>query len=307
MTLPSEAIGFHQSDLIIRSAIMAMLEDVRRNPWLLDYVFGSLPKDTLTKEEYGQKEIDNAKRWFVSTKIPVFMSTRVDDATLPAISISLIDSSEAELTLGDVHYESRQDDDRLWPALCDNFRPASYNPLTGFLTVPTTIGDSLVIVPGMILVDTAGASHEILTVVDDYSLTIAPVTGQNFGSCVIKGTKPSGVVAFESVKMKETYSIGCHVQGEQTHLTYLHTILAFCLYRYKAAYLEARGFERTVISSTDFRRNEQFENELTWSRHIQITGFVQQVWPAAFSQKVTSVTPAPKFSIGSQAPNDWSL
>jgi hypothetical protein len=290
MSVPSEVIGIHQSDIIIRSAIIAALDDLRANPWLLDHVFASLPKDSLTRAEYGQREIDAAKKWFMSTRIPVFMTSRIDDPVLPCITISLVESNEAETTLGDTHYLPRQDDDRNWPALSPAFTPVSYDQATGTLEVPATVGDALVLAPGQQILDRTGRAHEILEVLSDYRVLIAPGAVVDFESSVIKGKPPSSVACIESVKMKETYALGCHVQGEQTHLTYLHTILVFCLYRYKARLLEARGFERSVVSSSDFRRNEAFENELTFSRHLNLGGFVTQVWPGDISPKVTAST-----------------
>jgi len=78
----TSTLGIHQSDVIIRTAIIAALADLRANPWKLDYVFSSLPKDTLTAKSYGEKDIAQAKRWFLSTEIPVTMVPRIDKAKL---------------------------------------------------------------------------------------------------------------------------------------------------------------------------------------------------------------------------------
>lgn len=60
-SLTTEALGIHQSDVIIRTAIVAALADLRANPWLLDYVFASLPKDEMTMKDYGEKSVEKAK------------------------------------------------------------------------------------------------------------------------------------------------------------------------------------------------------------------------------------------------------
>lgn len=307
MSIASEARGVHQSDLIMRSAIIAALEDLRVNTWLLDYVFASLAGDDLTAPEYGRREIEAAKKWFLSTRVNVFMSSALNEPKLPAISITLLESVESDLTLGDVHYVPEQDDDRLWPALTDRFTPtatrsSANDPWT--VTVPKEIGDALVIAPGQQLIDRAGKPHEILSVIDAYTFTLAAGTNADFTGTVIKGKPPTSVIEFESMKMKETYSLGCHVQGEQVHLTYLHTLLVFCLLRYKKTLLEARGFERTQLSSSDFRLNESFGSELVFSRHINISGHVTQVWPAAVNPKITAVAVQPEDSSDSWIPDD---
>lgn len=287
---PSEVTGIHQSDVVIGSAIMAAIEDVRANDWLLDYAFASLPRDTLTRDKFGEKEIENAKKWFRSTQIPVFLSVRIDEPKFPCISVSIVNQSEGEQVLGDTHYVENQEDGRVWPALTPAFTPTSYSPQTGVMRVPTEIGDGLVFAPGMQLIDRTGRAHEVLESPDRYTLVLPAGITASFRDTVVKGKPPSSIVHLESVRMRETYSVGSHVQGEPTHLTYLHTILLFCMLRYKARLLEARGFERSELSASEFRRNEFFEMENVFSRHTNINGYVQQSWPGDIVPKMTSVT-----------------
>lgn len=308
MSVPSEITGIHQADVLIRSALIAAIEDMRANDWLLDHAFNWLPSDLLTKADYGRAEVDKAKRWFRSTKIPVLMSTAIVDPSFPCITITLVESGEAETTLSDTHYVPQQEDDRLWPALTPVF-VGSWGPTTGLLVVPDRITEQLVLAPGMMVIDRSGRSHPILEVVDDSTVRLAPEAAGDFTASVIKGARPTGITTIGSVAMKEVYAIGCHVQGEQVHLTYLHTLLVFMLYRYKASLLEARGFERTVVSSSDFRHNEAFEMELTFSRHTNITGYVRQVWPEYSGQKIQSIDTRPIIVCGAgtqENPEDLS-
>src|SRR6185436_6449946 len=139
------AIGIHQSDLILRSAIIAALKDMRRNPWLIDYVFANVAQDSLTADEFGEKEVRNAKDWFMKNDVNVFLNTRIEPAKLPAISIRLVSSSEAEKTHGDVNYDPTEDSDGAWPDLTAVFDPVHYDNATGIVTVPQEIADSLFI------------------------------------------------------------------------------------------------------------------------------------------------------------------
>src|SRR6476646_6304158 len=45
--------GVFQGDIIIRTALIEGMRDIRRQPWLLDYAFASLAQDDLTKSVYG--------------------------------------------------------------------------------------------------------------------------------------------------------------------------------------------------------------------------------------------------------------
>lgn len=271
--------GIHQSDIIIRSALVVAIADLRRNPYLLDSVFASLPLDTLTAAAYGEREVEQAKKWFLKTDIPVVLDYRMDDVEASCISISLVDSSETENTLGDVHYDPIEvvmSD--AWPVLTTTFKAEKYVASTGVVTIPQSVADSLVIVPGMILVDATGHEYPVLSVQSRTSFSILPNSVIDLTQAVIKSQKPLKVQTLESLCFRETYRIGVHAHGEPFHLTWLHSIVVFALLRYKEELLEGRGFERSVMSSAPFAKNEALGRENYWSRFISLTGYVRQFW-----------------------------
>ncbi len=289
----TKALGIHQSDVVIRSAIIEGIADLRRNPWLLDYVFASLAQDDLTKKAYGNSEIGQAKKWFLKTDIPVFMDTRIGNAKLPAITIGIQESTEDEKTHGDVHYEVSEETEAEWPLLAGPFLPLSYVAATGVMTIPTAVTDELVLAPGMFVIDGGGEAHEILDVAlnEDvsppaYQVFLAAGTVSDFRNAAIKGSKPKLITTLESMSFRETYSIECVVDSQVIHATYLHSILVFILLRYKQALLEARGFERSVISSQRLQAYKGTENELGFTRMLSITGYVRQYWPKSVDGRV---------------------
>lgn len=291
--MTSEIIGLFQGDIIIRSALLEGIADLRRNPWLLQYVFASLKYDDLTSRVYGQKEIDQAAKWFMATEIPIFMSARVDKSKFPCVSISQVDSSETELTLADVHYKPSEDNDLQNPPLTAVFAPVSFVSSTGVMIVPDSVTANLILAPGMVIYDDTGRGHPILEVTDRSTFSISAGVTNSFSHAVIKGAAPSRIATLESVKERETYQIGCHVQGEPVHLTYLHSIIKFIIFRYRQDLFEARGFERSTSHSSDFSRNAFFDAELVFTRSITLTGTVTQVWPKLVSDKITGVVGVP--------------
>ena len=295
-----EAKGIHQSDVILRTALVAALADLRAHPDLLDYVFASLPEDELTRKSYGEKSVQSAKDWFLKTNIPVVMVPRVDEGKVPCITIKLVSSEESETTLGDVHYEPTQDTSKDWPALAGPFQPVDYNPATGLMALPDL---DIVVVTGQILVDNTGRSHEILDVSED-GVQILPGTVADFSKTWLKGQPPIFVTQLESVWYRENYQIGIHVSGEPVFLTWLHSIVVFALFRYKQSLMEARGFERSVFSSTDFDRNEGFEGEFVFSRYINIVGNVRQYWPKDTNYKLQSLQPIIRVADSGKLPSD---
>lgn len=273
----SQAFGMFQGDVVIRTAIVAGINDLRANPWALDYVFSSLAQDALTNNTYGQKEIDKAKNWFLNNEIPVVPSLRVDNLRLPCISISMQGSTEMDNTLGDKNYTVEEIYDEFLPVLYGPFR-AGYDNETGKMVIPLEVVDTVIPNEGMVVEDSKGCQYKVLeaqgnVVYLDINQSIDCTKG-----LLLKSRFPKRV-QLESANFREDYVIGCHSRGEPYECLYLHSILAFCLLRYRQKYLEARGFERSSINSTDIRLNDSFDAEIVFSRFVTLSGFVRQYWP----------------------------
>lgn len=286
ITTTTKSVGIHQSDLILRTALMEGLRDLRRSPYLLDYCFASLAQDALTKDQYGRAQIDQAKNWFQKTSIEVFHDVRLGKIDFPCISISLLASAEDETTLSDVDPEVEEDADQQWPVLYGPFTPTNVDLDTGEVTLPSK--SSILLAAGMQLVTRGGQAHNI-TDITNTGVIIAPNTILDLTDATIRGSRPAQRLTLEGSWFKEAYRLGVHVQGEAVYLVYLDSIVRFVLLRYRQRLLEARGFERSTIAATDMIKNEQLENENTYSRYIDVTGFVRQFWPKDLVDKFVSV------------------
>lgn len=291
MAVNTKTFGIHQSDIIIRSAIEQGLAELRAKPWLLDYCFASLPQDDLTSKTYGTATLQRAKDWFIQQKIPVKMNTTNQPPTVfPAISIQLMSSNEDAKTHGDVNYDPYEDNDMQWAVLYGPFTPVSYDPTTGTMVFPSDVSATLSLSPGQLIIDIVGGMHQIIEVIDAQTVQIDKNLTVNFNGAVVKGQPPALITSVESVVFAETYTIGCHVQGEPEYLTWLHSIMVFILLAYKQTLLEARNFERSVIQSSDFTDNPFLgEGQLVYSRFITLSGYVRQMWPGNITPKVTGV------------------
>jgi hypothetical protein len=286
----TEILGIHQSDVIIKSALELALADMRANPGLLDYAFASLPQDAITARDYGDKERQAAKDWFLKTAIGVAVVPYLNEAQWPVISIEMVDSVEAvnEASLGDVHHLPWEGTDTSWPAL--NREPivvTSYIPATGKIKIRDEVEFS--IAPGMYIIDQSGTEHEILDVISNTEFKISPQTVANLAKVSIKSRRPAFQTSVESSSFKETFRIGIHVQGEAAFLTWLHSVVVFAIMRYKQVLMEARGFERTTVQSTQLARDERFEAENVFSRFLTISGFVRQYWPKTVAPVLDAV------------------
>lgn len=287
----TESTGIASSDIILRTALVMALADIRANDWLLDFCFANLPRDKYSATEYGEKELQQAKSWFLNQNVEVIMSVRPPDNDPPAncITIALLSSGEGENTLGDVHYEPREQMESNWKPLTPQFTPISYDAITGIVTMPDNVANGITISKYMCIVDKVGTPYPIQESLTYNTFTIGKGTVADFTSCFIKPGIPTFVTSLESASFREQYYIGVHTAAEPKNLTYLHSVVVFALLRYRQPLLEARGLERSSISSSDFKAENIFGPEGYFSRYISLTGYVRHVWPTLVSERVLSV------------------
>ena len=289
--IPQSAQGIHQSDVILRTAIQAGLDDIRQNPSLLDYVFSSLPRDPLTHKEYGVQQVDSAKEWFLSQDIPVFMNTRVDENKIPCITIASQSSSEGAATLGDVNYEVTEDVYGTDKIVYYDLNLKSYAPTSGICSLPSDA--EIELFAGEKILTKAGNTYEILDVLDPWTFQIASGISESIAQVKVISAQKA-VVTLESLEFRETLEIGCHAHSEPIYLTYLWSILIFVLLRYKEELIEGRGLERTTISSSGVVLNTSFPiQQPVFTRMTTVTGFVRQYWPKFVRNPIEGMTMGP--------------
>lgn len=287
--------GIFQSDILIRTAIIEALDDLRRNPWLLDYVFAWLISDDLTRQQYGEKELQEAKDWFLNNQIAVSMAYRTDRPQLPCIGIELLDSSEANSSLGDTHYEPKENvkssELLISPKpLLGPFTPKSYDSNTGVVTLP----DGLTTDPvwmGMLLYDPSmNKPYVIKEVLSSATFLLETKIKANFNRSYIAPRDSFWTVPLHSLFFRESYRLTAYVQAKPAHLLFLHSIMVFILLRYKESLLEKRGFENFTLSSNGFSGSiNQDDTEVIFSRSITVSGLVKQYWPGEPSSKIDGV------------------
>lgn len=276
----TKSLGIFQSDVIIRSALIAGMRDIRANPWLLEYCFASLAQDDLTKKDYGKSQIDEAKSWFMKNEVKVSLDIQIQPAEFPIVTITLLSSDETETTLADVNYDVEEPMDFEWPVLAGPFTATGYDPVTGTVTLPEgALAGQILLAGSVSLVDRQLHSYVITEFVDDQTITIEPGTQVDLTDASIRGNRPSQRITLEGSWADESYRVGCHTQGEPAFVLYLESIVRFCLFRYRQRLLEARGFESSHVSASEVSKNELFEVENTYSRFLTVSGRIRNFWP----------------------------
>lgn len=289
--------GFHATDITVRTAILAAFDDLRANPYLLDLCLGWLMTDQLTSRYYGEKELLSLKEWFLNNEVVVTTGYSPDTAKLAHVTIWLAEQSERQKNIGDTNDTPREllsFKNNIPTAQVFAFTPQSFDPTTGTIVLPPGLTTSQ-IHPDMRVFDRVNSAHYTITdVLSDTSFKIEVPFGvsPNLTNAIVVNATDLKTVSWEGITLNETVRIVVSVAGEAVKAIALHHIVMFCLHKYKQQYLEARGFELPVISSSAIGPPMQGSGQSQWvyQRTINVQGIVRYYWPKNISNQVQGVS-----------------
>lgn len=260
------------------------LEDISKNPWLLDDILGDTVSNQYLRERYGS-QIASCKQWLANNRINILLSEQqADKMEFPSITIELGTSNEKpEMKhMADLSVESV----KLYPNNINKpipfvLKPASgsYNSSTGVFSFASTV-DLNTVSPGMVLVDPLTGNGYVIQ-----SVTMANQVNLLTGLTI--NATAYGIIPeyqFYEAKightfMQEPYRITCNAMDQQT-LLWLHSITVYSLLRYRQALLEKDGYAESLISSGKIYANGDYSDagQVIWSRDINLTGQVENRW-----------------------------
>lgn len=287
--------GMFQGDLIIKTCIELAFEDIKKQPWLIEDIFGSLIENPYLRAKYGMKEIERAKEYLLNNDIPIYMRHRIDKQEIPCITISIGQSTEDRslATLGDQsHIVEQYSADEIGTPIkfiIPPFNPISYDSDTGIVEVPTEVDGYQYIGQGMVAVDPDTGNGYV----------IQSKAGTN-GFLISTGASITGKLAIiprfqvyrarrERAISQESYNIGCHAHGDPSTLLFLYNVVKYGLYRYRESLLESSNFQISNLSSTDMVKNDAFGQENVYSRFLTLSGQVEESWVKAPHRVIEAV------------------
>jgi len=208
-----------QGDVFYRRIIELTLRDIKENPWLIDDILSDFVMDPMLSGIYGQKEIDNAKKWFAENDVSIYLPHRMDMEKMPCITISIGSNSEDRslARLGDLTecvetYEAN-DIGKTIQYVIQPFAFTSYTQSTGFFETPDSV-DLTTVSPGMVVVDPATGGGYVVVSKTTNGIFIAentPVTATEIG---ILPQYRIWRARREIATFQERITLGCHAHGE---------------------------------------------------------------------------------------------
>jgi hypothetical protein len=304
-------MGMISTDLLVKSAIEAGINDLRKNNWILPDILGWLAEDQMTASEYGWKEINAFQEFFKTNKLPVYLDFRVDQPEMPSITVHSMPRSELlnRAALGD---EGMEED--VEPSggvarpikVYQDFTPKAYDRSTGAVTFPDGTTTEFV-TPGQFLVASkTGKAYQIMSVADDSSFRIAPNISEDFRNAYVVPQVSAWNLKRELTFVSEQVTVGVHASGNPVHCQWLHDIVWYILLRCKEVYLEARGFELSNISSEPMYLNPNFNvSDRILSRNISLQGQLEVSFIKYQAPKLQTVSGGIRIIDGPRSPDAY--
>lgn len=289
----TQCFGIYPSDIIIRSAIQKAFEELREQPWLLEFAMQALLNDELTAEQYGEKQLELVRDWFLENDVKVTLGYKINNISIPHIAIWLGEQQEAEATTGDTHDAPVETIPWIMaPKPAMTFTAAAFDRAEGLITLPA--GKSTdAIFSGMSVLDrTRGRAFEILEVIDGSTFRIAEDQDINLTNAQIVNRDQLWRVNLESITNRETFNIDVVVQGDSVKCIVLYGLLRWALNRSKQRLLEARGFERSSLAGSGIMIAADGDNaaQILFKRTLTLTGFTREYWPKDVKPPLQGVT-----------------
>ena len=280
-------MGIFQLDMTVKTAIELGIEDMRKNPWLIDHMLGDCLDNPYLKDKYGQKQIDACREWFLNNQIEIYMRPRNDKDKMPCIAITPGPAPEKE----DMKHMADQSTETVVlmpqkigkpiPYIVKPFVPTSYDPSTGLVVIPEGTKGAESISAGMILVDPSNGQGFVIQDVTADGIEIEPNIQLDAAQLAVVPQYQFYKARIEHTFFQESCDIACYGHGDPQVAVWLHSIALYSILRYRESLLEATGFTQSSVSSSPLMEDPYYSGangEQAFVRSINLSGQTENTW-----------------------------
>lgn len=286
-------MGWKIVEYYLRSVIEDGIAELRENVDEIDFVFRDLVAHP-TMRKYGAKIVDDIKRWFAHTDIPVLAAYGQNDIKLPSITVHLAASQEAP------EYRTMQDhwDYFRYPTaaalVAGPFFGTAYDAETGVVTFDKSLDlsqaiqgrklysqriDQVFTLQGTMNTNEVGLPPFEQKV---QTLTIVDAEGNipehiDIAELFLLSAVDFKMYRGQAAWFRETFEIKANANSNSDQAIWLYYILAYILMRYKHRFEEV-GLESQTFGASEFFRDIGKAPNNIWGRTIRFTFLVNHEW-----------------------------
>lgn len=298
------------TDLYMARAVEIILEDIRKNRYLVYDILGGVIDDPILKDIYGHREVEKLNQ-FINKEVQVSLEYNMNMAKLPAIGIRVGGGTEYFGSTGDaLSYGFRTevvelDNPRGAPSLpqviLGPLTPENYDPITGKITFSDDVSLEKVF-DGMQVYDEINQkAYPIIALLDNQSILIEPNQTPNLDGMTIRTRKNKVTAIRKEFFVNETVTFVCVAQSP-VEAVYLYQILLYGIGRNRLRLFESKNFKASSIQYSQLYKLTD-DPMLTFAREITMTGIVEHSFIESTGFILDGVGHGVKIA-GSETPSD---
>lgn len=289
-------MSFRLPDLILESIIRDGFNNARRDPTVLQDVFGDLTLP-FADQKYGIPEVDKIIKLIQNKEVSVVHSFNLVPTNLPCISIQLADDRETENRAHLGNYVTQiqkaftSPEDLAGTVVVSSFTPQSYNPVTGVVTVDNSV-NLVEVYANLLFVDSTGAQHQILGGINNtpgsrqFIIEKAGTVSLSPGAQIISSINYAQYLIRGNIEQTQLI-VGVHTK-DALLTKYLYVLIKYFVLSRRDD-LIARGMEINTYTGSDFTRNMDYGADVVYTRFFNVSAMVEHQWRSDKVQLIDSV------------------
>lgn len=270
------------TDLYFAQIIKLMIQDLRKNRFLINDILSDVTSDPILKELYGQKEVEKFNL-LVDKDIQINVEHAIDVSKFPAIAIRVGGGSEETGrtgdALGDGFYSESVKSNTLGGVfktpriMLGPVTPESFDYITGKMVFTDNVSLASVF-DGMLVYDELNKKeYPIITVMDNSTLFIEPGLRPNLTNMTIRSATQTAIHTRRNYFTSEQVTLIC-AAVDPVDVIYLYQILMYQIGRHRVPLLEGKNFKNGTLSYTPIYKLTDDPN-IIYAREITLNGIVE--------------------------------
>lgn len=297
------------SDLYFTRVVQLMLQDVRKNRFLINDIVCDVTSDPILKDLYGQKEVEKFNL-LVDKEIQVNVEHAIDMAKLPAIAIRVGGGSEDASRTGDALSDGYRKEEVDASTLGGAFKspriilgpitPESYDYMTGKMVFSENTSLANVYDEMVVHDEINNKDYPIILVQDDATLFIEAGSRPNLTRMTIRGKSNTAINVRREYFTTEQVTFIC-AAVDPVEVLYLYQLLMYMIGRHRLNFFETKNFRTSTLNYSPIYKAIE-EPNVVFARDITVNGTVEHSFIESTSRPIDGSKPDVRIADAGKTP-----